>query len=273
MGAACVDEAVRQAVCCGADPDRVALLDNFCVGNPDDRGELGRLVETCKGMAEAALAFGAPFISGKDSFYNYFETDEGPVSIPVTLLVSALGVVGSADHVTGASLRREGSYLYLLGEAQDAVGGSVYARVRGVAGAEVPATDAEANLDLYRRLHRAITSGLVLAAHDVSEGGLGVTLAEMGFSMAAGLEVVLPGRLHPVPELFGESPGQIVVEVAPSCADAFDALFAGAACVGIGGSTGSHRDLVIQGADGHQLLCEPLAGLKLLWKNGLTPYY
>ena len=93
MGAACVDECFRQLVLTGADPDRIALLDNFCVGNPEDPAELGALVECVKGMAGAADAYSAPFVSGKDSFYNYFETADGPVSIPTTLLVSGMGVV------------------------------------------------------------------------------------------------------------------------------------------------------------------------------------
>ena len=73
--------------------NKIALLDNFCVGNPDNPEELGMLVETCKGMATAAEAYGAPFVSGKDSFYNYFETDDGAVSIPTTCLISGMGVI------------------------------------------------------------------------------------------------------------------------------------------------------------------------------------
>ncbi|HEY2573009.1 MAG TPA: AIR synthase related protein, partial [Verrucomicrobiaceae bacterium] len=87
MGRATVDECVRQLVAMGANPEKIAILDNFCVGNPDDVRELGALVETTKGMAQAAEIYGTPFVSGKDSFYNYFKTDDGPVSIPCTLLV------------------------------------------------------------------------------------------------------------------------------------------------------------------------------------------
>lgn len=93
MGLATVDEAIRQLVTTGTDPDAIGILDNFCMGNPEDPRELGRLVETCRGISEAALGFGAPFISGKDSFYNTFQTDEGPVHIPVTILVSAIGLL------------------------------------------------------------------------------------------------------------------------------------------------------------------------------------
>ena len=72
MGKATVDECFRSLIASGANPEKIALLDNFCVGNPNDEKELGMLVETCKGIAEAAEAYLAPFVSGKDSFYNYF---------------------------------------------------------------------------------------------------------------------------------------------------------------------------------------------------------
>ena len=94
-----------------ADPDKIALLDNFCMGNPEEPTELGRIVECAKGIREAALAYGAPYVSGKDSFYNYFETEDGPVNIPVTFLCSGFGVVEDATHVRGASLR---PHIYLI---------------------------------------------------------------------------------------------------------------------------------------------------------------
>ncbi len=129
MGRACVDECVRQLVAMGANPERIAILDNFCVGNPDEPGELGALVETTKGMAQAAEIYGAPFVSGKDSFYNYFKTDEGPVSIPVTLLVSGFGIVENEKHVVGASVRGSGNKLCLVGQASGGLAGSVFARM------------------------------------------------------------------------------------------------------------------------------------------------
>ena len=144
MGAACVDECFRQLVAAGANPDKIALLDNFCVGNPEDPVELGSLVECVKGMAGAADAYSAPFISGKDSFYNYFETNEGPVSIPVTELISGIGVVDDKSHVTGASIRHSDSVICIIGATGDAIGGSVFARQQGVGNAApVPASKCE----------------------------------------------------------------------------------------------------------------------------------
>lgn len=179
MGTGTVDECVRQLILVGSNPDKIGLLDNFCMGNPEDPAELGRLVECVKAIARAADAYNAPFISGKDSFYNYFETEDGPINVPVTFLCSGFGVVESPDHVIGSSLRRNDSLLYLIGHTEDEMGGSVFARTHGVEDGKVPQTDCAANMELYKAYYNALTSGLVLSAHDVSEGGLAVTAAEM----------------------------------------------------------------------------------------------
>ena len=267
MGLACVDETIRQLVLAGAHPDKLAILDNFCVGNPEDPGELGTLVETVKGMAQAALDFGAPFISGKDSFYNYFETDEGPVSIPVTLLVSGLGVVDALQHVTGSSIRKPGSKLCIMGTTADEIGGSVYARQKGIKDAAVPKTDVARALADYRKFHELLSSGKVLSAHDISEGGLAVAAAEMGFSLKAGVRLdldALPctGDVANAAKLFSESTGRILFEVAPEDAGYFPVV----------GETEEGGKLVVE-SGGQPVVDVYLEELKAIWKEGLKPYY
>ena len=264
MGLACIDECVRQLVLCGSDPERLALLDNFCLGNPDDQSELGALVEACKGMAEAAIAYGAPFVSGKDSFYNYFETEDGPISVPVTFLASGLGIVEDRSHVVGSSIRQADSRLYLLGTLTNELGGSVLARHLNAGSLKAPITNLNANLARYRKLHEAFKDGLILCGHDVSEGGLAVTLAEMAFSMVAGIEV----QGLDLATLFTETPGCLVVEVTEDHATAFESHFGTDACL-LGRTVDVHRKLIIN--DG--TIDEELASLKDLWKHGLTPYY
>lgn len=273
MGQACVDECVRQLVLVGADPDRIGILDNFCVGNPNDPRELGALVETTRGMAEAAVAFAAPFISGKDSFYNYFETEDGTVSIPTTLLVSGIGVVDDVARVAGSSLRRTGSVLMLVGQLDATMGGSVLARRRGIADAEVPATDAAAHFTRYRAYAAARDAGLVLSAHDVGEGGLAVTLAEMAFSGVAGVEVALPEGAAPDGVLlFNEGTGRLVIEVAADKVAEVNDLLAGQLVMELGRTTEAHRRLVIQRGSS-TLVDEPVNQLKEAWTRGLKPYY
>lgn len=277
MGTACVDECIRQLVAAGSDPDRIAILDNFCMGNPDAEEELGALVETVKGIAEAAEAYGAPFVSGKDSFYNYFETDDGPVSIPVTILVSGMGIIDDAEHVVGASLRRSDSLLAIIGTTGTKLGGSVLARQLEINNAEVPATDLEVALESYRKYHEAVKQGLILSAHDVSEGGLAVTLAEAAFSGKAGLEIDLcslpmDDDASKAAMLFGESPSRLVVEVAPGNLEKLADLFEGLPFACLGRAAAEHSNLRIEWGK-EILIDEPLDELKAIWKNGLAQYY
>ncbi|MCB1066267.1 MAG: phosphoribosylformylglycinamidine synthase subunit PurL, partial [Verrucomicrobiae bacterium] len=285
MGAACVDECFRQLVAMGANPDRIAILDNFCVGNPDEPEELGALVETVKGIAAAAETYSAPFVSGKDSFYNYFETKDGPVSIPVTILISGMGIVEDASHVVTGSLRRPNSVISVLGTTGAALGGSVLARQIGLAGKvdeegflpAVPSTDLEANLAIYRKYYEALKQGWILAAHDVSEGGLVVALAEFAFSGKGGLDLSLDGLpvsgdLTKLAQLFAETPGRYVLEIAPEHREQVAAHFAGMAYGELGTSTDAHRNLRIEWGK-ETLIDESLSELKSLWKNGLAHYY
>ncbi|MBL9116295.1 MAG: phosphoribosylformylglycinamidine synthase subunit PurL [Verrucomicrobiaceae bacterium] len=279
MGRACVDECVRQLVAVGSDPDRIAILDNFCMGNPDDHRELGALVETVKGMAVTAEAYGAPFVSGKDSFYNYFKTDEGPVSIPCTLLVSGMGILTNPDHIVGSSVRGPGHKLALVGEASSGLAGSVFARVMK-AGAEDDELDFPQGPDFdeqmafadYHSYHELVKKGVVLSAHDIGEGGLAVTLAEMGFSTKAGLKVDLaevptrddtPAAEH----LFGETPGRIVFEFAEEHAEAVKA--AGFSI--IGETTDDGHVTITNGKT--KLVHANLAELKPVWQKGLAEWY
>lgn len=273
MGRACVDECIRQLVAMGSDPDRIAILDNFCHGNPDNETELGALVECTKGMSAAAVTYGAPFVSGKDSFYNYFITDEGPVSIPVTLLVSGFGILPEGTPVVGASLRRAGSKICLLGATTPGLRGSVLNKWVENAGTNAgPDFDEQTALDSYRRYHDLVKKGAVLSAHDVGEGGLAVALAEMTFSGKGGIRVDLSrapteGHVNTAELLFGETPGRLLVEIAPEHLEA--AREAG--LVVIGEST-SERWLNISSSI-HTLIDAAVTDLKPIWKNGLTPFY
>ncbi|MBQ3240020.1 MAG: phosphoribosylformylglycinamidine synthase subunit PurL [Akkermansia sp.] len=278
MGTGTVDETVRQLVLAGTNPDKIALLDNFCMGNPECPTELGRIVECAKGIREAALAYGAPYVSGKDSFYNYFETEDGPVNIPVTFLCSGFGVVEDASHVHGSSLRRSDSVLFLVGNTEDEMGGSVYARVKGVKDCKVPQTDCAANFAIYKQYYdKALTQGLVLSAHDLSEGGLAVAAAEMAFSGKGGITLNLDAlptvggwKNNAVP-CFGESTGRFLVEVDPDMADEFAAAMADTPCARIGSATTDGKLTITAG--GATVLQAEIAELKNIWKNGLTPFY
>ena len=140
MAWAVVDEALRNVVAVGADPDRVALLDNFCWGDPSLPDRLGGLVRAALGCHDAALCYGAPFVSGKDSLNNEYVDAQGRrASIPPTLLISALGFVPDVRRAVTMDLKAPGDRLYVLGMTRAEPGGSAWYRLLGLRGGAVPA--------------------------------------------------------------------------------------------------------------------------------------
>ncbi len=234
MAVSAVDEAVRNAVAVGGDPDRIALLDNFCWGNPRLPDRLGGLVRAAQGCYDAARAFDAPFISGKDSLNNeYVGLDGRRTPIPGTLLISAIAIVPDVRRAVTMDAKRAGDLLYIVGMTSDELGGSLFAAHYGLAGGRPPALPPEA-LATARALHGAIRDGLVRACHDLSEGGLAVAAAEMALAGGLGLDIKLEQILldavldaHPAIVLFSESNGRWLVEVAPEDAEPFERALRG----------------------------------------------
>ncbi len=257
MAVSAIDEAVRNLVCVGANPARIALLDNFCWGDPNDPETLGTLVEACRGCYDAAKLFSAPFISGKDSLNNtYLDLQGNRVSIPGTLLISAIGIVDDVTTCVTMDLKRAGSAIYLLGETRDEMAGGLYLdfvlsadprsqplpRGRGVRHPPCQPMPPRYTQHCTAPSH----DGMVLAAHDCSEGGLAVAVAEM--AQAGGLGIVLNIEADTT-ILFSESNGRIVVEVAPEHAGAFEATIrASGAPIQRIGETTHERSIVL--ADG-----------------------
>jgi phosphoribosylformylglycinamidine synthase II len=275
MAWAVVDEAVRNCVAAGADPDRLALLDNFCWGNPSLPDRLGSLVRCTAGCYDAAVAYAAPFVSGKDSLNNeYTGADGRKHAIPGTLLISALAHVPDVTCTVTTDLKRPGNWLYLAGLTRDELGGSAYARLHEDAGGRVPQPAAEAPA-LYRAVHQAIRSGLVRACHDCSEGGLAVAAAEMALGGRLGLELALAA----VPRTadasragvvaFSESLGRLLFEVVPEDAERFESALAGFPVARVG-RVRADDHLIILGLDGEAAVDVGLAGLDRAWRGHLA---
>jgi phosphoribosylformylglycinamidine synthase len=191
-----IDEAVRNAVCVGADPDRIAILDNFCWPSCDDAEAMGTLVRAAAACHAGALAYGTPFVSGKDSLHNQFTTEDGRlIAIPPTLLVTALGIVPDVTRCITMDAKRPGNALLLIGETRPQLGGSHVCAVLGIPGGPIPRVDLDAGPRHAATVAALIAAGHVVSAHDCSEGGLLVAAAEMAFSggnHGIGLELDIP---------------------------------------------------------------------------------
>ena len=203
-----IDEAVRNLVSVGGDPGRVALLDNFCWGDPTKPDRLGSLVRAVEGCLEGARRYRMPFISGKDSLFNEFAGE----AIPGTLLISALGLVPDLHRTLGSALTGAGHDLWLVGESSERLGGSLVDELLGIGDRLVPPA-VEDPLRRYLAVHRLIAEGSVTAAHDVSDGGVGPALAEMAVGGRLGVDVTVPAPGEcVVVALANEAPGRLLLE-------------------------------------------------------------
>jgi phosphoribosylformylglycinamidine synthase II/phosphoribosylformylglycinamidine synthase I len=273
MAWAAVDEALRNVVAVGADPATVALLDNFCWGNPSLPDRLGTLVRCVQGCYDAALAYDVPFISGKDSLNNEYMGDDGEKhTIPGTLLISAIGQLADVTTAVTMDLKQAGNTLFVIGDTRDELGGSHYALTRKASGGTVPQPVPHA-LSRYHALHRAIQAGLVQAVHDCSEGGLGVALAEMCIGGRLGAEIDLtcvPGASQIERDdsvLFSESLGRLVVEVRPVDMDAFRHIMGHEPHALIGTVTAREAGLQIRGRHLKDLVHISIADLERHWRG------
>ena len=275
MAVSAIDEAVRNVVAVGADPERIAILDNFCWGNPLLPDRMGSLVRACKGCYDGAMHYGTPFVSGKDSLNNeYTDTITGQqVAIPGSLLISALGIVPDVRQTCTMDLKEPGNKLYLVGETRKELGGSYYYRLHQLVGHSVP-RQAEAGPETARALHRAIAGGLVRACHDCSEGGLAVAVAEMALAGELGAEVELSavptgGSAERAADwlLFAESNARYLVEVEAEQVQALEETLADVphACIGQ-----VVREQALTVRDQGALFSLPIQALRDAWRGHLT---
>ena len=229
MAVSVIDEAIRNAVAVGTDPEKIAILDNFCWGNPNYPEVMGSLIQAARGCYDAAVHFGTPFISGKDSLYNEYVDEAGERrAIPGTLLISGIGIVPDVRKAITSDLKKAGNQLYLVGEWEGSAAGSHANMIDstffdGVENMGNSLRFPEGAPQVYKALHQVILQGLVCSAHDLSDGGLAVTLAEMALAGRKGLTAEIDGiDADPRLGLFGETNGCLVVEVSPERQEAFE---------------------------------------------------
>ena len=257
---AALDEAVRNAVCTGADPSHIAILDNFCWARCDDPKQLGTLVRAAEACYDGAMAYQAPFVSGKDSLSNQFTTEDGQlITIPPTMLISALAMVNDVSRCVTMDAKAAGHTLLAVGTTTADLGGShLVATGHAETGARltVPRLDLEAGPKTAHAVAELIAAGHVASAHDCSEGGLLVAAAEMAFAGRVGLDLDLTnlpvaGEPGLAARCFAENPARYLLEIAP---DQVDAAIRSLRAAGVPfaqvGTFADHDRLTLRSSDG-----------------------
>lgn len=205
----CIAESARNLACVGADPRIVTDGLNF--GNPDKPDRYFQFREAVRGIADACRQFDVAVVSGNVSLYN--ESPEG--AIHPTPIIGMLGVLPDVEQTVGIGFREAGDRVWLVGavESEGGLAGSEYlAVVHGVEAGRPAPLDLDLELRLQRVVRELVQEGLVQSAHDCSDGGLGVTLAESCISGGTGARVRLPAG-GVTEQLFGEAPSRIVLTV------------------------------------------------------------
>ncbi|HEU5383155.1 MAG TPA: phosphoribosylformylglycinamidine synthase subunit PurL [Ktedonobacteraceae bacterium] len=283
MATCAVDEALRNLTAVGGDIEHAAILDNFCWGNPADPAQLGSLVRAVKGCYAAAVAFGTPFVSGKDSLNNEYRARDQRLPVIPTLLISAFGTIEDAACTVDMSLKAPGNLLYQVGATRNELAGSHYAMLLNdltlearFQHTEVPHVHFKQARTTMRALGAAIRAGLTRSCHDLSEGGLAVAAAEMALAGKPGLMLNLAGVPHHLQIddhlatilLFSETASRFLVEVVPEQQTAFEHFLRQSqvsdfACIG---RVTQDQRLVIQ--QGEPVLVDlPVSTLQAAWKG------
>ena len=279
MAANAVDEAVRNYVSAGGCLDRLALLDNFCWCDPvqspdniDGKHRLAQLVSACQGLYDACLAYGAPLISGKDSMKNDYKAGKWRISVPPTLLISAVGKTDDVSLSQTTDFKSAGDAIYVLGDTRAELGASEYYAMHNATGTAVPRVDFRKNFALYRKLEIAIKRGVLSSCHDCSDGGLAVALSECCIGGRLGAVVAFAqgkyaGKLTPAQLLFSESAGRFVVSVKKKNEKALRAIMRGMACERIGEVKGELFSISVRD---QVAVSVPVEGLTSAWKRTMA---
>ncbi len=276
MMAASVDEAVRNLVCVGAKIGAIAGLDNFCWPDPvesektpDGQHKLAQLVRCCEALYDACVAYDIPLISGKDSMKNDYKIGDTKISIPPTVLFTAAAVVDDVTRAVSMDAKRSGDAVYVVGETLNELGGSEYLNTLGQLGLNVPGVDFIMGRRIHEGVSGAIERGLIASAHDCSDGGLAVALAESAFAGGWGmdLDVTDLGLESDIAVLFSESQTRYILTVSPERVADFENLLGDLPCHRLGTVT-TEPIFRVKTRNGSGIEA-PIAEFKAAWQRTL----
>ena len=269
-----VDEAMRNVVANGGDPDTCCMLDNFCwpdpvksEGNPDGDIKLAQLVKTCEGLYDITVAYGAPLVSGKDSMKNDFKGknkkgDPLRISILPTLLITAMAKA-DINCTVSSEFKNEGDQIYVVGPDKLSFSGSEFADIWKMTDISAPApVDEKLNMTVFRKIHSAIKTGLLKSCHDVSDGGLMTAVAESCFGNDLGVELDMNTSLL---NLYGEGTGRFIVSISSNEVEKFEEHMQGIPFERVG-SVVFHPQFKLVN-NGELLTSIKVSDLKSAWKS------
>jgi len=262
-GKIAVSEAARNIVCTGAEP--LAITDNLNFGNPEKPEIFWQMEQAVDGMAEACRELNTPVIGGNVSLYN----ENAGGSIYPTPVVGMVGLIHDTDHITTQGFKNQGDEILLLGNTMAELGGSEFQTIlHGVAEGRPPALNLQVEKKLLASVLGAIQSGLVQSAHDLSEGGFAVAIAESCISGGLGAQVNIDTELRSDFALFSESQSRILLSASPEKAEQLKTYIEGhgVPVVRIGTVEGSNLTIDINGKNA---LNQPVEALKQVWKDAI----
>ena len=248
-----VEEVCRNLASVGARID--SLADCLCFGNPQRPDIMGQFKASCEALRDAATSIDVPYVSGNVSLYN--ETADG--AIPPTPVLMGIGLVDDIRKCVTSDMKKEGT-IWIVGRTKEEMGASLYYRTLGIECKNVPTTDFSSFIPRMEQLIQAIENGEVVACHDISNGGLALTIIEMAMS-GTGAEINLNSDLRNDIELFSESNGRWVVQVAPGFESKFEKRFDFAEKIG------DVNDKIIFNKDGEQIAKLQIDKVREEWTN------
>ena len=215
-----VSEAARNIVCSGGEPSAITNCLNF--GNPYNPEAYWQFVGAIKGMSAACSKFQTPVTGGNVSFYNQSVIGDQTVPVFPTPTIGMMGIVQDKKNITPLGFQKKGDLIYLIGDPKEDIASSEYlVQYHGIKESPAPAFDLDEEFTMQEAMKKLIKAGTVNSAHDVSEGGLFVALAEASFVNDLGFDVLTDSEIREDAYLFGESQSRVVVSVDPDEEDSF----------------------------------------------------
>lgn len=286
MTASVIDEAIRRIVSAGGRPDTIAGLDNFCwpdplasTTTPDGKYKMAQLVRANQALYDFCVAFKVPLISGKDSMKNDTQRGGRKISIPPTLLFSAIGRIDDVRNAITMPFKQPGDVIYILGQTFEELGASELHRwlaekqkTPGHIGGQLPHVDAAHAMALYNKLHEAMANRWIASCHTPSLGGLGVGISLCCIGGDLGADIDLSGiyldDLSDSGALFGESNSRFIISVAPDHASSIEDHFRGCDIYRVG-SVRPDQQLVVRGKKNTPLIQADVAALRKAYRETL----